>query len=196
MKFITTLAVLFYAVLSAFTQSSENSTKVPSQAFWDALTAKCGKTYEGHITQGAKIGDGFTGEKLIMYIRKCEENKLYIPFNVGDNLSRTWILHKDKNGHIQLKHDHRHKDGSDDETTMYGGRSTTVGLKNVQVFPADIETQQLIPAAATNVWWMTIDENTFSYNLKRLGTDRVFTVVFDLNKEMPTPPDSWGWEGK
>lgn len=196
MKYVSTLAVMLLTISCLFAQSSEESTKVPSQEFWDALTSRCGKTYEGFITQGAKIGDGFTGEKLIMHIRKCGADKIYIPFNVGDNLSRTWILHKDEKGHIELKHDHRHEDGSDDETTMYGGRSTTVGLNDIQVFPADVETQKLIPAAATNVWWMTIDDKFFTYNLRRLGTGRVFKVVFDLSKEMPKPKDSWGWEGK
>lgn len=170
--------------------------KQPSQEFWDALSARCGKTYEGYITLGAKIGNGFTGEKLIMHIRKCEENVMYIPFNVGDNLSRTWILRKDKDGLISLKHDHREEDGSDDKVTMYGGKSINTGTKNTQTFPADKETQINLPHAATNIWWMTIDDETFTYNFRRLGKDYKMSVIFDLKTEKPTPPDSWGWEGK
>lgn len=195
MKYLTILSLLFSMTLNSCAQSSETQ-KVPSQVFWDALTARCGKTYEGYITQGSRIGDGFTGERLIMHIRQCDDDKIYIPFNVGENRSRTWILHKDSLGLIQLKHDHRHEDGTDDEITMYGGKSNSIGVKHIQVFPADEATQKMIPAAATNVWWMTIDDTTFSYNLRRLGTERAFKVVFDLTKELTTPKASWGWEGK
>ena len=52
----------------------------------------------------------------------------------------------------------------------------------------------MIPAAATNVWWITIDENTFTYNLKRLGTERIFKVVMDLTKPVSIPKAPWGWE--
>lgn len=169
---------------------------MPSQEFWNALSARCGKTYEGYITLGAKINNGFTGKKLIMHIRQCEEDVIYIPFNVGDNLSRTWILRKDINGLISLKHDHKKPDGSDDKVTMYGGKSINVGTKNIQTFPADKETQINLPHAATNIWWMTIDDEAFTYNFSRLGKDYKMTVVFDLKNERPTPPDSWGWEGK
>lgn len=196
MKLIATIAILVFASLNADAQTNGENNGDPSQEFWDALTDRCGKTYEGYIVEGARVGDGFTGEELIMHIRKCGQDSIFIPFNVGDNLSRTWILHKNSEGLIELKHDHRHEDGSDDEITMYGGRSTTTGTSMIQTFPADLETQQMIPAAATNVWWMTIDEQFFTYNLKRLGTDRIFRVVFDLSKELPTPKESWGWEGK
>ena len=95
------------------------------------------------------------------------------------------------NQHIKLKHDHRHPDGSEEEVTQYGGTSTNTGLSNLQMFPADVETTALLPQAATNVWWITIDENEFSYNLRRLGSDRVFTVVFDLTIEVDSPGAPW-----
>lgn len=164
-----------------------------SQDFWNELKKHCGKTYEGKITEGGKEGDGFTGEKLIMHVRSCEENEIHIPFNVGENLSRTWILKKDSKGLIQLKHDHRKEDGSNDEITMYGGKSSNQGSKSLQVFPADEETRNHIAYAASNVWWITLDENTFTYNLRRIGTPRVFSVSFNLNEVKPTPKASWGW---
>ena len=52
----------------------------------------------------------------------------------------------------------------------------------------------MIPAASTNVWWITLDEKEYTYNLRRLGTDRVFRVVFDLSKEIETPDAPWGWK--
>jgi len=160
--------------------------------FWDNLTAICGKTFEGKLVS-APANDDFAGKRLIMHVLSCDENTILIPFNVGDNLSRTWIFTR-KDGRIQLKHDHRMEDGSDDQVTMYGGTTTNSGLANMQMFPADEETLEVIPAAFSNAWWVTIDSTSYTYNLRRMGTDRVFTVAFDLTKEVEKPAPSWGWE--
>jgi hypothetical protein len=153
----------------------------------------CGKSFEGKITQGAKEGDGFTGERLIMQVLSCEKNQIKIPFYVGDDKSRTWIL-TFKNDRVQLKHDHRNPDGSDEEVTMYGGTTSNTGHANLQFFAADQETCSMIDYACNNVWWMTIDETSFSYNLRRVGSDREFTVVFDLTKPAVFESKPWGWD--
>ena len=183
-------------ILSLFIATSvfAQSAKTGAEKFWDNLTRHCGKAYEGVITAGGKESDGFTGEKLTMHVLSCEENRIRIPFNVGENYSRTWIITKEPNGLLKLKHDHRNPDGSDDKVTMYGGISTNTGAETVQFFPADQETTDLISYAATNVWWITLDENAFTYNLRKVDTDRVFTVSFDLKKPIPAPPKPWGWK--
>lgn len=164
-----------------------------SQDFWDALSQHCGKSYEGTITEGGKAGDGFTGERLVMHVMSCSEDEILIPFNAGANRSRTWILRKGADGRIQLKHDHRHEDGSKDKVTMYGGTSANLGSGQIQTFPADEETRTLLPHAASNIWWITLDDKEYTYNLKRLGTSRIFRVSFDLTREVETPEKSWGW---
>jgi hypothetical protein len=128
-----------------------------------------------------------------MHVLSCSEDQLLIPFNVGENRSRTWILTKVKD-RIELKHDHRHEDGTNDAITMYGGTTTNSGLPGIAVFPADQITVKTIPAAATNVWWITINNTTFTYNLRRIGSDRLFTVTFDITKPIEKPLPSWGWE--
>ena len=60
--------------------------------FWNTLKEHCGKSYEGKISIRAKKGDGFTGEKLVMHVRSCEENTIRIPFFVGTDKSRTWVF--------------------------------------------------------------------------------------------------------
>ena len=75
--------------------------------FWQKLKEHCGKTYEGTVTSGATANDGFSGKRLVMHVLSCSEDQLLIPFNVGENRSRTWILTKVKD-RIELKHDHRH----------------------------------------------------------------------------------------
>jgi hypothetical protein len=114
-----TLAVaLLSATLLAFNASEtimgqHTATTVPlpasmaidttgAQQFWDALIKLCGKTYEGEIVSGP-AGDDFMDKRLVMYVLSCSEDEILIPFNVGDNRSRTWVL-KYKDGRIELKH--------------------------------------------------------------------------------------------
>jgi hypothetical protein len=164
----------------------------PSAVFWDQLSRHCGKAYEGTLMTPAE-NDPFTGQKLVMHVVGCGEGFIHIPFFVGEDKSRTWVLTKEKDL-IKLKHDHRHADGSEDQVTQYGGTSTNAGMPGLQFFPADQETAQLIPHASANVWWITLDDTSFTYNLRRIGTDRFFSVKFDLTKEVQSPGPAWGWE--
>jgi hypothetical protein len=162
--------------------------------FLENLKVHCGNSYEGVVTEGAREGDAFFGQRLTMQVLSCEENRVRIPFHVGENLSRTWIITKEPCGKLKLKHDHRLPDGTDDPVTMYGGLATTTGTENLQIFPADQETFDLLDYTVANVWWITIDENHFTYNLRRVNTDRLFTVTFDLKKPIEKQPDPWGWK--
>jgi hypothetical protein len=192
MRKIYTIAL----ILINFYAFGQTATTIPngSQTFWENLKAHCGKSYEGELAS-ATPNDTFTGKKLVMHVRSCEEeNVIRIPFFVGDDRSRTWVLTKLDNGTIQLKHDHRHEDGSPDKITMYGGTSPNTGSEKLQFFPADQETTDLIGYAATNVWWITLDDTTFSYNLRRVVNDNHFAVKFDLTKEVKTPAAPWGSE--
>src|SRR5690606_2249115 len=174
-------------------ETEEKSTETPgAKEFWNSLKSLCGKAFEGELVS-APTNDDFAGKRLVMHVLSCDDEQILIPFNVGDNRSRTWIFTY-KNDRITLKHDHRLEDGSDDELTMYGGTSTNSGLPGIAVFPADEETLEVIQPAATNVWWVTLNNETYTYNLRRLGTDREFSVSFDLTNEVETPEPSWGWE--
>lgn len=78
---------------------------------------------------------------------------------------------------------------------MYGGWTTSVGMPTRQMFPADEETVKVIAAAATNVWWIDlVPGEYFIYNLRRMGSDRLFSVKFDLTKPIAAPPAPWGWK--
>ena len=165
--------------------------KSEAQQFWESLQNLCDKSYEGQLVL-PENDEQFGGKRLIMHVRSCTENVIKIPFFVGDDRSRTWVL-TFKDDRILLKHDHRHEDGSSDEVTMYGGQTTNAGQENIQLFPADEETKNMIPAASTNVWWITVDNTQFTYNLRRIGTERVFRVVFDLKKTVENPKAPWGW---
>ncbi|HNP19523.1 MAG TPA: hypothetical protein PKL31_13885 [Fulvivirga sp.] len=99
-----------------------------SVLFWNTLEEHCGKSYEGEIIEGAKEGDGFKGERLVMHVRSCDENTIRVPFFVGDDKSRTWVFTMTEDKLIRLKHDHRLKDGTEDEITQYGGLNPNTGI--------------------------------------------------------------------
>ena len=160
--------------------------------FWNTLQTLCGKSFEGQLELPENDED-FGGKQLVMHVRSCEDNVIKIPFFVGEDKSRTWVL-TFEDDRIQLKHDHRHKDGSEDEINFYGGITTNAGQSNIQIFSADERTQKMIPAASTNVWWITLDDKKFTYNLRRLGTDRVFKVVMDIASPIANPDAPWGWK--
>jgi hypothetical protein len=94
--------------------------KSPSQQFWETLSSHCGKAYEGKLIS-PESDPRFAG-KLVMHVRSCEDGRLRIPFFVGEDRSRTWVLTRDVQQLIQLKHDHRHADGAEDAVTQYVAR--------------------------------------------------------------------------
>lgn len=163
--------------------------------YFNHLQALCGKAFAGKISVDNPASDGFKGA-LIMHVRRCTDTSLQIPFHVGDDHSRTWIISKTGSG-LSLKHDHRNKDGSYAESTMYGGHTTDAGWPTVQSFPADQYSKQLfirlgMPQSNTNVWQMFIYPEQFSYRMTREG--REFRVDFDLTKPVTVPPAPWGYK--
>lgn len=185
------LLIIFLAAQAVFPQTTE------SDIFWNNLQKLCGKSFAGNVAAAPAEDTTFKDKELIMHVRSCEKNRIRIPFFVGSDKSRTWVLTRQKDGRILLKHDHRHEDGKPDKVTMYGGLTTNSGSAIRQMFPADDETVKVITAAATNVWWIDlVDGDYFSYNLRRMGTERYFSIKFDLKKEVKTPDAPWGWVEK
>ena len=183
----------FVAIAMLFVIQVSHAQELSAAAkFWENLKKHCGMAYEGQLAPGIAQAD-FEGKKLVMHVRGCDANTIRIPFFVGEDRSRTWVL-TFKDDKITLKHDHRNEDGSEDALNQYGGTSPNPGFPNLQIFPADVETSERIAYASTNVWWITVDEKQYTYNLRRIGSDRLFSVVFDLTKPIPAPAAPWGWK--
>jgi hypothetical protein len=131
-----------------------------------------------------------------MHVRECKEGEIKIPFHVGDDRSRTWIVTRTATG-LRLKHDHRHEDGSHDTVTMYGGDTSTPGTAARQEFPVDAESIELFERGGnkesqSNTWAMEIEpRQRFLYELSRPG-GRLFQVEFDLRTPVEAPPTPWG----
>ena len=150
------------------------------QAFFANLKKLCGQQFEGETKFPQDPEHPLVGKKLTMTVASCTENELRIPFQVGEDKSRTWILTLTDKG-LLFKHDHRHEDGTPDKITMYGGWAAADGTPHSQKFPADADTAKLIPEAVTNVWKLEINPQTqqFSYSLERHGKPR-YEAVFKL----------------
>lgn len=193
--FILASGVGSLLAVAAIGQSIPTSgTPVSNVSFWNELQRLCGKAFAGSAVAAPADDTTFKDKALVMHVRACEKNRIRIPFIVGDDRSRTWILNRKKN-RIELRHDHRHRDGKPDAVTMYGGWTTSVGMPTRQMFPADEQTVKVIAAAATNVWWIdVVPGEYFSYNLRRLGSERYFSIKFDLKTAVKLPDAPWGWK--
>ena len=187
-RYIAFLALLAFPVSVASQSESANVT------FWSELQKLCGKAFIGTVAAAPADDTTFKDKALVMHVRACDADRIRIPFVVGDDRSRTWVLTR-KGDRIELRHDHRHADGKPDKVTMYGGLTANNGLPTRQMFPADQQTVDVIGAAATNVWWIDLlPGESFSYNLRRIGTERYFSIKFDLKSQTKAPQAPWGWK--
>ena len=185
------LAVTLLATASCTTMQVE-----PSHDFFSELSMLCGKAFEGRIVSPPAASDAdFAGKRLVMHVRECAADTIRVPFQVGDDRSRTWVVTRTTTGY-RLKHDHRHQDGSEDKVTQYGGDSATPIAAARQEFPADAFTKALLVrggnvAGVNNVWAVEVERGRlFAYELRRPG--RFFRVDFDLARPVSPPPPPWG----
>lgn len=184
--------LLIYAILGTACASA------PADRFMARLALHCGQAYAGRIVanEPATDNDPFAGQALVMQVRECRAGELKIPFHVGENRSRTWVITRTAEG-LRLKHDHRHEDGSDDAVTMYGGDTASAGTESRQEFPVDAFSIEMfkregLAASVTNTWAMEIEPGRrFLYELRRPG-GRLFQVEFDLQTPVTPPPAPWG----
>ncbi len=171
---------------------SQHELPPEQDAFWSSILELCGQAFE-------RVDAPF-----VMHVRQCYADEIRIPVHVYDeeeevwNRSRTWILTRTGEG-LRLKHDHRYPDGSEEEVTQYGGDTDEVGTGEMQTFPADAFTREvigeLVPGAARNIWRMEITPGeSFSYRLTRSTFDDALRWAFDLTEPVETPPASWGYE--
>lgn len=148
------------------------------EVFFDRIKSLCGARFEGQSVFPEDPGDGFRDQLLVAVIETCSADEIRIPFIVGEDHSRTWILRKTNDG-LQLKHDHRHEDGTADKVTLYGGTAISSGTQQTQSFPADAYTADLIPEATSNEWVLSLseDNNEITYYLERHNKARFKAIL-------------------
>ncbi len=174
----------------------------PQDAFFAALTARCGQAYAGRLASDQPADADMRGKAMVMHIRSCTPERIEIPFHIeglgpdgGWDRSRTWIISRTATG-LRLKHDHRHADGKPDAVTLYGGDTADRGTATRQSFPVDAESIAMFNAtgrgvSTTNIWSVETTDAGFTYGLDRKG--RHFRVAFDYAAPVAAPPAPWGW---
>lgn len=198
------LAALVVALSGCATSPSTPTaaTALPADQFYAELKSLCGQAFAGRVvtdTPPPTGADPFAGKPLVMHVRGCGDTELRVPFHVGDDRSRTWVITRTDTS-LRLKHDHRHEDGSDDAVTMYGGDTASLGTAVRQEFPVDEESKATflregLDVSVTNTWAMEVrPDEVFVYELSRPG-GRMFQVEFDLTTPVAVPPAPWGDEG-
>ncbi|PVM85219.1 hypothetical protein [Caulobacter radicis] len=185
MKTVLALCVLLGLSAPAIAAPLPAAPKTPADQFFARLTALCGKTLTGQVVAGDAADEPFRKAKLVMTVASCDAREIRIPFHVGEDRSRTWIITRLEGGGLRLKHDHRHADGVEDELSRYGGDTVEPGSADQQRFPVDAEAKAMFTrlnraVSNTNVWSLGLTDQAFTYELSRPG--RLFRVSFDLHQ--------------
>jgi hypothetical protein len=186
MKTLLLTAFAAAAVLAppAFAQEAAD----PQDAFLARLNALCGQRFEGRVVSTDAADDSFRSQRLVMHVRDCATGEVGIPFAVGEDRSRRWVITRTAEG-LRLKHDHRDPQGEIHGWHMYGGDTAEPGTASRQQFPVDQESIDQFNAggaqvSTTNTWAVEVHpDQMFAYELSRPG-GRFFRVEFDLTKPL------------
>lgn len=159
----------------------------PQDAFWANLQSLCESAAPGTLLQAPEGDTQIDPEApLVVHFRECGDDELRFPVHVADNRSRTWVFirHAD---HLELRHDHRHEDGSEETNTWYGATTLDEGTSQSQEFVSDRD--------GTLVGWRVEIEPgvRYSYGTIRDGAWR-HHLEFDLGSPADIPPPPWGHE--
>lgn len=158
----------------------------PQDAFMARLNALCGQRFEGRVVTTDPADATFASNRLLMHVRDCSAREVGIPFAVGEDRSRRWIVTRTATG-LRLKHDHRDPEGVIHGYHMYGGDTAGKGTAERQEFPVDQESiDQFVAGGATvsttNVWAIEVHPGRmFAYELRR-PEGRFLRVEFDLTR--------------
>ena len=190
---------LFFIPFLLLSCTSKESTEVIDiqEAFWSNLKQHCNMAFPGALVKEPDGDEMLTGtELLIAHFRECGEDTIKVPFHIEIegtedwDRSRTWLFikHDDR---LELRHDHRKPDGSEDENNWYGGFTEEAGTGNVQEF---IYYGREDPEGKRLGWRIQIFPNErYIYGTIR-GDEYTWRVDFDLTEEIDAPPAPWGHE--
>jgi len=196
MKYIVVLLMLPFLMLSC--ASNDTPEVVDTQeVFWNNLKKHCDQAFAGGLVKEPPGDKMLTGtELLIAHFRECSEDTIKVPFHieiedVDDwDRSRTWFFIRHEN-RLELRHDHRKRDGSEDENNWYGGFTEEPGTENMQEF---IYYGREDPEGKRLGWRIKFyPDERYTYGTIR-GDEYTWRVDFDLTEDIDAPPAPWGHE--
>ena len=186
MKQIARLAAAAAAIALSACATVPTAPAPQQDAFMASLNALCGQRFLGRVVTTDAADADFARSRLVMHVRDCSADEVRIPFHVGDDTSRTWVISRNDDGGLTLKHDHRNPAGEPDGLHWYGGDTTSAGTANRQEFPVDEFSIELFNAgnaavSTTNVWAVEVHPGRiYAYELRR--ANRHLRVEFDLTR--------------
>lgn len=166
-------------------------------AFLQNLASHCGDAFPGSLTLEPPGDDMLEGDELlVVHFRECATDELRLPFHIESldgvwDRSRTWVIRRSED-RLELRHDHRRPDGSEDDVTWYGGFTEAVGTPTRQEF---IVRDREYPDGSTRGWRLEIEPGIrYTYGTIRNG-EWTWRVDFDLSRPLDEPPPPpWGSE--
>jgi hypothetical protein len=172
----TRVRLVSAAVLTVFVLASAQAADT-RDAYMATLKSLCGQRFEGALTYAIDPKNDFVGKKMSAVV-VCTDTDVRMPVQVGEDRSRTWIFTRSAAG-LDLRHDHRHADGTPDAVTMYGGMANDSGSALAQSFNADAHTFKVFPGSETNIWTISLsaDGTTLTYHLERHAKPRITFVL-------------------
>lgn len=175
---------------------SSTADQKPYELFYGALAEHCDNAYPGGLTLEPEGDEMLTGtEMLIVHFRECDDNRILAPFHIeleeeeDWDRSRTWIFTKHDDG-LEIRHDHRYRDGTEDDFTMYGGFSVGEGSALRQEFKSVERSEEM---GHFRGWRIEIEPGIrYTYGTIR-DTTWSWRVDFDLTEPLESvPPAPWG----
>ncbi len=208
-RFISILLPCIFLIFSACADDAEPDTSfeyTPEEAaeefslgdeqlaFWDNIQKHCGNAYEGKLADATPYyADDIDADYIAIHVRNCTETLTHISLHLDDDHSRNLMLTKVE-GTLQLKHDHRNEDGTEEEITQYGGEAPTPGLETRQIFYADEHTADILPQRSDNFWFLDLmDDETFAYGVHWPKEGNSIRMEFDISTPVDPPPTPWGY---
>jgi hypothetical protein len=173
------------------------ATATTRDAFLENLSENCGRAFRGGLTLEPPGDDMLTGtEELIVHFRECGTDTVRVPFHIEREASstwdrsRTWVFFRTAEG-LELRHDHRHEDGTPEESTWYGGRTSSEGTATRQEFVYE----ERRAADGSLLGWRVeiVPGERYTYGTIR-GGEWTWRVDFDLRDPVEPPPAPWGHE--
>lgn len=159
----------------------------PADGFLANLQGLCGHSYAGRVVASDAVDASYAATPMVMGPVACAGGEVRIPYAIGEDRSRTWVLSRAGRG-LKLRHLHTPPDGSIDPVSNYGGVSLTAGTAESQDFPIDAASKALVlrqnlPTSVDNVWTVEVHPGaSFAYVLRR--PNRHLRVEFDLSKSL------------
>ncbi len=183
---VAALSVLAVAACSQPESAPAPEAAGPQDVWFANLGELCGQSFVGQVVTDDPADDDFRNSRLLMHVRDCSDSEIRIPFWVGDDHSRTWVITRNDDGGLTLKHDHRDPDGTTHTLHWYGGDTANEGSETRQEFPVDQFSIDLFNAndaavSTTNVWAVEVNPGeTYVYELAR--ENRLLRVAFDVTQ--------------